>query len=124
MRLKTYFFAFDKSNIPGFSPNFRFRKPVLKFAFNHNTIISIMFLHIISFSEKKKTSSSLLERSHLENGPRIDFSIGFCLTKQINFCKCVGLYVIPNAQKLPICGRVLTLVRYHVCHTLESTLSL
>ena len=36
-RLKTYFFAFDKSNIPGFSPNFRFRKPVLKFAFNHNT---------------------------------------------------------------------------------------
>ena len=33
MRLKTYFFVFDKSNIPGFSPNFRFRKPVLKFAF-------------------------------------------------------------------------------------------
>ena len=41
-RLKTYFFAFDKSNIPGFSPNFRFRKPVLKFAFNHNTTLIIM----------------------------------------------------------------------------------
>ena len=43
--LKTYFFAFDKSNIPGFSPNFRFRKPVLKFAFNHNTTFYSIYSH-------------------------------------------------------------------------------
>ena len=52
-RLKIYFFAFNKSNVPGFSSNFRFQKPVLKFAFNHNTIIfpfkhSIFLLNIIS----------------------------------------------------------------------------
>ena len=34
---KTYFFAFYTSNVPGFSLNFCFRKPVPKFAFNHNT---------------------------------------------------------------------------------------
>ena len=33
----TYFFAFYKSNIPGFSRNFCFRRPVLKFPFNRNT---------------------------------------------------------------------------------------
>ena len=43
--LKTYFFAFNKSNTPSFSPNFRLWKPVLKFAFNHNTnIYSVMFV--------------------------------------------------------------------------------
>ena len=42
---KTYFFAFYKSNVPGFSLNFCFQKPVPKFPFNQNTIC--LLLHFI-----------------------------------------------------------------------------
>ena len=40
MHLKTYVFAFDKPNAPSWSLNFCLRKPELKFAFNHSTLMS------------------------------------------------------------------------------------
>ena len=46
MHLKIYFFEFIKSNVPGFSPNFCFCKPVLKIAFNHNTTVKRIGLNI------------------------------------------------------------------------------
>ena len=63
-RLKIYFFAFNKSNVPGFSPNFRFRKPVLKFAFNHNTtLMSIQTYCTVS-------STPLLHKPVCDGAPR------------------------------------------------------
>ena len=54
MHLETYFFTFYKSNVPGFSPNFHFQKPVLKFAFNRNTNVNVFIMIIVHIAKQVK----------------------------------------------------------------------